>query len=131
MDEGTHLGDTGPWPSPSLVLTDCHERVGELVLLFGRGQFVFERELLQRFTALQRLALPLTLHHLLQAQPHAHICRRRRPDVSGADTDEDSSQRGFGSLSLNTKAGQTVTKASATSCQERARPRLLRLPLWM
>lgn len=80
-------GDPGPCPAPSLVLTDCHERVGELVLLFGRGQFVFERELLQGFTALQRLALPLTLHHLLQTQPHAHICRRRRPDVSDAGGD--------------------------------------------
>lgn len=28
------------------VLTDCHERAGELVLLFGRRQFVFERKLL-------------------------------------------------------------------------------------
>lgn len=38
---------------PAFVLTDCHERVGELVLLFGRGQLVFEGELLQWFAPLQ------------------------------------------------------------------------------
>lgn len=59
-------------------LTDCHERVGELVLLFGRGQLVFERELLQRFAPLQRLRLPLTLHDLLQTQADRHVCGRSR-----------------------------------------------------
>lgn len=59
--------------SRAFLLTDCHERVGELVLLFGRGQLVFERELLQWFAPLQRLALPLALHHLLQTEAYADV----------------------------------------------------------
>lgn len=58
-------------------LTDCHERVGEFVLLFGRRQLVFEREFLQRLAPLQRLVLPLALHHLLQPETYTHIWREQ------------------------------------------------------
>lgn len=57
----------------AFVLTDCHERVGELVLLFGRGQLVFEGELLQWFAPLQGLGLPLALHHLLQTKAYTNV----------------------------------------------------------
>lgn len=60
------------------ILTDCHERVGELVLLFGWGELVFEGELLQWFAPLQWLGLPLALHHLLQAQTYTNVWGRQR-----------------------------------------------------
>lgn len=63
-------------------LTDCHERVGEFVLLFGRRQLVFEREFLQRLAPLQRLVLPLALHHLLQSETYTHIWREAGQNIS-------------------------------------------------
>ena len=43
------------------------------MLLSGGGELVFEGELLQGLAAVQRLALPLALEHLLQPEAHVYI----------------------------------------------------------